>query len=253
MAGYRDFETDPPEDADPGDMPEPPTTAEQELDDVAWTQEGKELAARETKTKWDIGAWLVKGKAHYPDFSDIPGAPPGLGFYTMAAEITGLAETTLKDIASTYTRAVSARTDACSWSHHRVLVNALETALPKADERTATEWLKKWLDRAAEEKLSVAALKEAVNAPIDTTVNLTRSFLVRVPLNVWELLKDLADYERSSVAKIASHWLVETAKEDGMQLQRKWAKQETKDRRREQRSKVGKRVARDYNPLRMER
>src|ERR1700684_2680393 len=85
---------------------------EQEFDVEAWKEEGRALGKRDTDSKWDLGAWLLKGEFNFPDFSGIPGAPPKSSSYDAASEITGLAANTLRDIASTYLRAVSVRTDA---------------------------------------------------------------------------------------------------------------------------------------------
>lgn len=247
MTDYRDFETDPPEDES---SPGPTPNSEPEFDDAACLEQGKALAKRETNTRWDIGKWLVEGEPHCPDFSGIKGAPPKSGFYDIASETIGLAPGKLKEIASTYRRAVSVRTDACSWSHHRVLVNALEKALPNADEKTGTEWLKKWLDKAAEDKLSVAALKDAVKAEIRMRSTnpspLEKAFLVTVPLDVWKSLKEIADGDSSSVQEYAAGLLSGfAASPDGM-LQRDIAKKTVKERRHEQRQRAGQRLQRAY-------
>jgi hypothetical protein len=202
-----------------------------------WEARGKELAKRDTDVRWELGEWLAKGEPEYPeDRSCFP------SFYTCAESITGLARTTLRDIASTYHRAVSVRTDAVSWSHHRVVINAL----PKADEAT----LKQWLELAAEEQMSVSALKEAIIKTKGWIRNptLEKSFVVTIPLAVWETLKDFGDYEGITVKKMAARWLVETSSSGDKQSARSIAKKQTKIRRREKRVAAGKRLARNYPP-----
>jgi len=211
-----------------------------------WLVRGSELAKRDAEVKWELGDWLVEGEPNYPaiDVGEIPGVT-GLDFYSVAERITGLARSTLKDLASTARRvSPSVRTDTCSWSHHRALINAL----PNANEET----LREWLTRAANEKMSVGELQKALRPRI-TEPTLEKSFLVTVPLRVWETLKDFADSKRSEVPKIASQWLVENAELPETQTQRKCERNETRERRREERRRVGLRVAMTYDPLRLRR
>jgi len=222
-----------------------------------WEMRGKELAKKDTDVKWELGDWLNEGDDKVPSF------PVGLGpnargsdidrarwsdVYDWAVGITGLARSTLMDLASTARRMPhSVRTEALSWSHHRVLINAL----PDSDEDT----LKQWLQRAVDENLSVSKLGKAIRsrARVVSDPTVEKSFVVTVPLNVWEALEDFADHERSTVQEIAAQWLVENSKLEETQIQRKLAKQETKSRRREKRRQVGLRVARAYDPLGLQR
>lgn len=189
----------------------------------------KELAKSNTEVRWELGDCLLKGENNYPVPPD--GEFPGVGFYIVAAEITGLSANTLRDLASTARRVpVSVRTDACTWSHHRVLVNAL----PNADEHT----LREWLTRAAAEKMSVPKLQEAVR-PKKPKPYGVKSIVVTVPLSVWEMLKDFADCERSKVQAIAAQWLVDTSGQPEMQLARSAAKKQTVERLYQKRRRNG--------------
>ena len=200
-----------------------------QFDVVAWEMRLKELAKSNTEVRWELGDWLLKGENNYPVPPD--GEFPGVGFYIVAAEITGLAANTLRDLASTARRVpASVRTDACTWSHHRVLVNAL----PDADEHT----LRKWLTRASEEKMSVPKLREAVR-PRKPKPYGEKSFVVTVPLGVWETLKDFADFERSKVQEIATQWLVETSEQPEIQSGRSVAKKQTAERLYQKRRRNG--------------
>ncbi len=222
-----------------------------------WEMRGKELAKKDTDVKWELGDWLNEGDGSVPSFPVGLGPDAGLSdidrarwsdVYDWAMEITGLARSTLMDLASTARRMPhSVRTEALSWSHHRVLINAL----PDSDEDT----LKQWLQRAVDENLSVSKLGQAIRsrARVLSDPTVEKSFVVTVPINVWETLQDFADHERSAVQGIAAQWLVENSKLEETQTQRKLAKQETKRRRRERRRQVGLRVARVYDPLGLRR
>jgi hypothetical protein len=211
-----------------------------------WLVRGRELAKRDAEVKWELGDWLTEGEPHYPDIGagEIQGVP-AVSVYSVAENITGLARGTLRDLASTARRVPpSVRTDACTWSHHRALINAL----PDADEDT----IKQWLKRAADEKMSVAELQDALRSPVTEAVK-EKSFLVTVPLNVWETLKDFADHECSSVQKIAALWVSENSRLEKTQAARETARLLVKERRREKRRRVGLRVARTYDPLGLQR
>jgi hypothetical protein len=226
------------------------------FDGLAWQARGEELARRHADAlkastqdldwcKWKIGDWLVEGEPHYPPMASevISGYkveyPPDV--YAIAAGITSLKRYTLKDMSSTARRfPASARTDACSWTHHRALINAL----PKADENT----LRQWLRRIADEKLSVAKLQKAIRSPTGKPVK-EKTFRVTVPLSTWETLKDFADNERCAIQKTASRWIDERASLNETQAFRKAAKQETADRRYQKRRRNGLKVAETYDNL----
>lgn len=210
------------------------------FDAEAWRTRIIELVERENDVKWEIGDCLIEGEQFYPAPPD--GEFPGMGFYTEVAAITGLSRNTLRDLASTARRvSPSVRTDSLSWSHHRVLINAL----PKADEDT----VRKWLTRAVDERMTVSALRKAVRPPKPSD---EKSFQVTVPLFAWETLKDIADDERRRVQVVAAELLVDYASSDEGTIKRDLAKKWVAERRRKRRQKVGRRVARSYNPLRLE-
>jgi hypothetical protein len=215
----------------------------QEFDMVEWEAELRELSKRDADNKWKLGELLVKGEDSIPDFSNIPESGQST-FYARVALITGKAPNTLKDIASTYRRAASVRTDACSWSHHRVLVNALRTALPRgADEATKNDWLRGWLKKTVVDNISVARLKDMVRSKPKPT---GKQILVNVAGDVWATLKDFADNERSTVQKVAAKWLEDNSTLEDTQASRAIAKLETEARRREGRVRSGKALYRSY-------
>lgn len=218
-------------------------TPREVFDMEVWETDLRELSKQDAANRWKLGELLVKGELAIPDFSDIPGAHGEPTFYARAAAITGMAPNSLKDIASTFKRAASVRTDACSWSHHRVLVNELKRALPRADEEAKNRWLSEWLSRAAEEKLSVAKLTEAVRRKPRVA---EKSIRVTLPLAVLATLKDFADAKGSTVQKIAAKWLQETAESEDKQLERNHAKSETDERRTEKRRASGRRLQRNF-------
>src|ERR1700683_3229344 len=106
------------------DVQETNTDSEHKFDYEEWETKIRELCKQDAENKWLIGELLVKGEEIMPNFSGMPGAVGEPTFYARVAVITGLAPNTLKDIASTYRRVASVRTDA-SWSHHRVVANAV--------------------------------------------------------------------------------------------------------------------------------
>jgi len=223
--------------------------AEEQFDLMAWQGRLEELAKSDTDVKWQLGDWLLKGEPHYykePTEHDYQYAIAGEAFYSYAESVTGLAANTLRDLASTARRVpVSVRTDACTWSHHRVLVNTL----PDADETTLREKLK----QAVDQHLSVSRFKKSLSGVgVGKKPTLKKSFVVTVPLDVWETLKDFADEEQSTVQQIAAQLLISHDAEEEVVRLREMARKNTRERRHKQRQKVGRRVARSYNPLRLE-
>ena len=210
------------------------------FDVEAWRSRIIELFSRENDVRWEIGDCLLEGEQFYPAPPD--GEYPGMGFYTEVAAITGRSKNTLRDLASTARRvSPSVRTDRLSWSHHRVLINAL----PKSDEDT----VRKWLTKAVDEQMTVSALQKALKPPKPTD---KKSFHVTVTLLVWETLKNIADDERRRVQAVAAEILAEYAASDEGTIRRELAKKRVTERRRKRRQEVGRRVARSYNPLRLE-
>jgi hypothetical protein len=132
----------------------PPDNNQPPFDVEAWRSRIIALVERENDVKWEISDCLVEGEQFYPAPPD--GEYPGMGYYTEVAAITGLSKNTLRDLASTARRvSPSVRADRLSWSHHRVLINAL----PKSDEDT----VRKWLTRAVDEQMTVSALRKHLN------------------------------------------------------------------------------------------
>jgi hypothetical protein len=214
------------------------------FDNAAWEERGMELAKKDHDVRFALGDWLNEGEPHHPDFSGIPGAPPGLGFYALAERITGLANGSLRDLASTAARvATSVRTDKLSWSHHRVLINAR----PKADEAE----LKGWLEKAAENHWSVAELREELHPSEDAV--LEKSILVKVPVIIFDALKEMAadppDEEEDvdlTVQQYAAKKLIEFVKSEEGEQTRESAKQRTATRLLKQQQKNGRRLHRTH-------
>jgi len=76
---------------------------------VEWEAYGEILRKVDEAKQWAIGDWLVDGKRHYGD-----------GLYKRAAEITGLAEQTLRLHASMATQfEMLMRINNLSYQHHR--------------------------------------------------------------------------------------------------------------------------------------
>lgn len=221
--------------------------AKSSFNEDAWTAEGRELAKRDQDLKWEIGEWLVKGIPHFGE--DHGGGEKIAGHripiqdvYAVAGGITGLGRRHLVDLASTAKRCpASVRTDELSWSHHRVLINER----PGDTE----EQLREKLQEAVAEDLSVAEFKKRIRSGFTPAVT-EKSFVVTVPLDVWETLKTLADEEEESVAQYAAVVLA-TVDEDGSK--REMAERSTATRRKDRKRKVGRRVARSYDKLGLQR
>ena len=252
--------------------PEPSEQPKPESDDwpgvEAWEARLRELAKSDTDVRWKLGEWLLlgegysksdadsrwkigdqlaSGEAHYPSAGGetIGGHySPILDAYTTAEMITGLARKTLIDLASTARRChATVRTDELTWSHHRVLINAR----PDADD----EELRTELRAAVGEKLTVATFKEKLKSRKSPVKS--KTFLVEVPLDVWEFLKDLADDEPVSVQRYASDLLVGFAASDEAAFKRSLAKSNVAERRHKQRQRAGRKTARSYDPLGLRR
>jgi hypothetical protein len=195
---------------------------------VDWEQEGRKLASADHDVKWKLGQWVLDGTPLHDDFEHDP-----MSTLDHAQSITGLARNTLKDLASTAKRfPASVRTDALSWSHHRVLIN---TRPESTDDQ-----LRNWLEQAVENNWSVGALAREAKSPVGPRPTLKKSFNVTVPLDVWETLKDLASEERSTVQEIAAQFLMGYCDQEDVKIRRDVAKKTVKNRRRE----AGRRMVR---------
>jgi hypothetical protein len=209
-----------------------------------WVKRGKKLAKANYDVRFDLGDWINDGDLHVPDLRGIPGLSreqlakikAETNHYAIAEEITGLSYFTLKDLASTADRCPeSVRTDKLSWSHHRVLINAKK----KANE----DDLRKWLQRAIDEKMSVAKFKVALT-PVKSKVD-EKSFLVTVSLDFWHELNDYAAGEDVPVQKYASDLLSDCLNEEApeaRQARRKLSRDKADARTYQKQSKNGKRL-----------
>jgi hypothetical protein len=222
------------------------------FDEAKWEEQGKEIAGRDSKSKWDLGKWLEEGKDGVHDVTDIPGARDAgeVTFYKRAAKITGYAPSTLSDVLCTYRKAVSVRTEGASWNHHRVAIHAV-SKLRVADKERADVWIRDWLEDAATQRLSVETLKHFIKTDLRARGLLekraaSKSFLVTVPQDIFVALKEMADGDDLTVSKFVSDHLSEyVASDDGAAMHR-IAKQNSAERLRAKRVKSGKRLQRSY-------
>jgi hypothetical protein len=210
----------------------------------AWLSAGEKYAKRYTDSKLKLGDHLIMGEPH----CETGGGESIAGYwipvhnvYTFAERRTGLARQTLIDLASTARRChKGVRRDGLSWSHHRVLVNAR----PEADE----DELRNELKMAEDEKLSVNEFRKKLKR--FKPANKAKTFLVPVPIDVWEALKDLAANEKHrSVQRYTSNLITRFARSEDGVMQRDFAKANVAERRYKQRQRVGRRVARMYDSL----
>lgn len=112
-----------------------------EMDRIQWLDEGRKLGAVGRGSQWWIGDWVRYGTAKWGEK------------YVEAAKLTGYDEASLRNMAWVASQFddMSLRSDKLSWSHH-VLLAPLDT--PKKRE---------WLEKAAEERLSVSGLRESLH------------------------------------------------------------------------------------------
>jgi hypothetical protein len=214
---------------------------EERLDLIAWDKRGRELAAADTDVKWQIGEWILEGTVIHDDNPNDP-----MSTLDYAQSITGLARGTLKDLASTAKRfPASVRTDDLSWSHHRVLINTRPDA--------SDEQLKEWLDKAVEHNWAVGDLAREAKSPVGPKPKYSKSFNVTVPLDVWETLNDLSEDENSTVQEIAAQVLIGHCDQDEVKIRRDIAKKNVRKRRHDARARNGRRVARVYDNLGLNR
>jgi hypothetical protein len=107
-----------------------------EIDHPHWVRAGLYLGTVERVSQWWIGDWLLYGVAKWGEK------------YAEAAKITGYDAGSLRNMASMASHfPLSRRRDNLTWCHH--------AAVASLDEAEQDHWL----DRAAEEKLSVADLR----------------------------------------------------------------------------------------------
>jgi hypothetical protein len=107
-----------------------------QLDFAEWARHGRRLGAAGRGSAWWIGDWLAYGETRYGEH------------YTRAAEISGYEVQSLMNMAYVASRFdFSRRRENLTWSHH-----AEVAALPIPEQDT-------WLDRSAETRLSIRALR----------------------------------------------------------------------------------------------
>jgi hypothetical protein len=108
---------------------------------AAWLATGRRLGAIGRCSQWWIGDWVRYGTARWGER------------YAEAARVTGYDVASLRNMAWVAAQFdVSLRSDKLTWSHH-VLLAPLEP-----------EEQKRWLDRALQERLSVADLRLELKA-----------------------------------------------------------------------------------------
>jgi hypothetical protein len=130
--------------------------------EAAWSKRGREIAAKVNNACWEIGDWILEAEAKWGDR------------YRDAAEITGLAEATLRQYAYVAKRyELSMRIDKLSFQHHQMVA-----AIPE-------EAAQEWLELAESEQWSVrdlqAALKTVRQLPPGQPEVVVTVFKVTVP------------------------------------------------------------------------
>ena|ERR1700676_676070 len=225
------------------------------FDFVDWENRVQKAAKATSDVRWVLGDLLVEAEPHFlknPDVNDL-NPIQGEGFYVFAEEITGLGNGHLRDLASTADRCpASVRTDKLTWSHHRVLVNNRPKAAG-ASQAQYEEELKTWLEKAVKERMTVAKFREASAKPGKKPI-LEKSFLVTVPLCVWEALQEMAadpsDDEDETVDRtvqaFASKKIIEFVESDEGAMTRNVAKKRSTERLHKQQQKNGRRLQRNY-------
>jgi hypothetical protein len=229
------------------------TDSAPQFDEAAWEKQGKEIANRESQSKWDLGKWLEDGKEGVHDVTDIPGAREAgeLTFYKRAAKITGYAPSTLSDILCTYRKAASVRTEGASWNHHRVVLHAVRK-LREPDKQKADTWVRNWLQDAAKEHISVETLKEILKRDLHKRRDLagksapSKRFLVTVPEGIFVALKEMAAGDDLTVAEFVRDHLSEYVASDDGAARHKIAKLDSAERRLAKQVKNGQRLQKSY-------
>jgi hypothetical protein len=116
--------------------------AQSSLGRAEWLATGRRLGMIGRCSQWWIGDWIRYGNAKWGEK------------YVEAARVTGYDVASLRNMAWVASRFdVSLRSDKLSWSHH-VLLAPLQP-----DEQ------RYWLERASDERFSVADLRQALRGP----------------------------------------------------------------------------------------
>jgi hypothetical protein len=204
-----------------------------------WINEGMALAEKhQTATlQWDLGDWF--NRCPLPD--DIDGVPRP---YDVAESMLGIPRSTLYDWASTAKRIpVSVRTENVPYTHHRIVANEL----PEADDATK----KRWLDLAADEKLSVRQLQDRLREsrnPEGPKPIPTKSFVVKLPDLLYIKLRNIARGRESTVQLVAAEFLTEYLASDEARVLEDAELAKAEERTHQQRRRAGIRTARAYDP-----
>lgn len=131
----------PPTEAATGEVSPVAWSPRDEMDRSQWLDEGRKLGAVGRGSQWWIGDWVRYGTAKWGEQ------------YVEAAKLTDYDEASLRNLAWVAPQFgdLSLRSDKLSWSHH-VLLAPLER-----------DRKREWPKRAAEERLSVSALREMLH------------------------------------------------------------------------------------------
>lgn len=125
---------------------------QRDLDHSGWLATGRRLGAIGRCSQWWIGDWVRYGTARWGEK------------YAEAARVTGYDIASLRNMAWVASRFdLSLRSDKLTWSHH-VLLAPLEV-----------ESQRRWLQRANEERLSVADLRLELRAARNDVEKSSRS------------------------------------------------------------------------------
>jgi hypothetical protein len=208
-----------------------------------WINAGRALAEKhQTATlQWDIGDWF--NRCPLPD--DIDGVPKP---YDVAESVLGVQRSTLYDWASTAKRIpVSVRTENLPYTHHRIVANEL----PEADDATK----KRWLDLAADEKLSVRELQDRLRksrTPDDPRPP-TKSIVVKLPELLYITLRNIARGRESTVHVVGAEILIEYLASDDAREAADTSVAVADERTYQRRRRAGIRTARAYDRLGLQR
>jgi hypothetical protein len=216
-----------------------------------WESQLKSLAASYTENRWNLGKAIDEGYQKFGEWIDFiqpfPGSM-GMSYYSYASSITGLTPGHLKDLRSTWVRwqeFASVRTDKLSWSHHRVLINEVKEVTEPV--------LKEWVDKAVENEWSVGdLLKELKKKGGPKPSKDTHTFEVTVPKRTWGTLKRLGA-TINGPGEAATNILINHCDDPAVQQISEVYEEQAKEKTHEARAKHGRRTARAYDPLGLQR
>lgn len=184
----------PPDDAQPVSVQVPMCTRTDDAQQAAkakadvlkeWCEKLKNAARQHNQANWLLGDALLDGF----DLGLLDDDNESRSLYHLAARVTGFDRQHLRDIASVAKRCPKElRRDDLSWSHHRVLVNALPNA--SADE------MKKWLQSAAEQGQSVKGLTESLKKGAREFEATQQEITVKISKGVYEILTNHFEVRR---------------------------------------------------------